>query len=262
MHQGDGGFGFHQLVQLHDVFGVHAHASVADAHADAEGLVGAVDQILRKPEIQSVGPERVVRSGADDPRQRIAAHGGLLTDRLGRIPRGIGLLPDDAGLAERSLPALPSDADWPCPHERPVVGVVVDPHLGNIDHQTGTRRVGKHESRRQPNGGAFARQPGVDARVHEPELREPHPETPRDVEQRVLVPGDVDLVAAHHRRIRVRPPHAGMGRDSRSRRREDGCEQPGRGQARRHPPGEASSRTWHEQASHEQRIAIGEPRRP
>ena len=226
VHQGDGGFGRDQIEQLHDVLGVHAHASVADPHADAVGLVGPVDQVLRKPEIQCMGAEGIVRSGTDDPRQRVAVHGGLFADRLRRIPRRIGLLPDDAGLTERSLPPDPSDADGPCPYLRPVLGVVVDPHLGNVDHQAGAGSIGEHEPRRQPNGGTLARNPGVDSRVGEPDLGEPHRETPRNVEQRVLVPRDVDLMAAHQRGIRVRPPHSGVGRGGRERRRDGGGENP------------------------------------
>ena len=209
---------------------------MADAHADAERLVGPVDQVLREPEIQRMGTERIVGSGTDDPGQRISLHGGLFADRFGRIPGRVGLLPDDAGLPERSLPPDPSDADWPRPHDGAVPGVEVDPHLGDVDHQAGTGSIGEHESRRQPNRRAFPREPDVRLRVCEPELREPHRETSRNVQQRVLVPGDVDLAAAHHRVVRFRRPDSGVGRGRRSRHRDGGCENPGRGQPRRGSP--------------------------
>ena len=204
----------------------YMRTSVADAHADAERLVGPMDQVSRKPEIQCMRPERIVRSGTDRPRQWSAAPGGFLTDRVGRKPDRTGLLPDDAGLSERSLPTDPADTDGPCAHDRLALRVVVDPHLCNIDHQTGTRGLGEDEPRRQPDGSALAREPSVDSGVGKPEFRKPHPETPRYVEQRVLVPCDVDLVAAHHRFTRVRPPHHGIGSSSRNRHRDGGCEKP------------------------------------
>ena len=254
--------GSHQLVQLHDVFGVHSDASVADAHSDAERLVGPMDQVLGKPEIQRMRSQRIVGSGTDDTRQRIAAPGGFFTNRIGRVPGGTRLLPDDAGLPERRLPADPSDADWPCTHDGLALRVVVDPHLRDIDHQTGPRPLGKHEPRRQPDGRPLAGQPHVHPRIGQPKLRKPHPETSRDVEQCVLVPCDVDLVASHDGIFRIHPPCTRMGCRNGNRHGDGSRKQPRHGPPCCRSPRKACTRIDGGRASHGKRIATGHPCRP
>ena len=192
--------GLHQIEQLRDVLGIHAQASMADPHADAERLVGPVDQILRKPEIQCVGPERIVRVRGRPP----GGSGSPFLAASSRIDSGgyhvgraffLTMLVSPSGVSQPTLPMLIG----PRAHHLPALREVVDTHLGDVDHEPRTRRLGEDGSGGQPDGGPLAREPDVHSRVGELQLRKPHSETPRDVEQRVLVPRDVDLVAAHHR---------------------------------------------------------------
>ena len=175
-----------------------------------------MNQVGRQPQIQRVGPERVVRTGPDHARQNLTAPSVVLANRSRRIPCRKHLLANHGGLPERRLPADSADADRPCVHHGPILRIVVDPHLGEIDHQPGTRRIGKNEPRRNSHGGPLAGKPDVGSGIGETQFRNSHPELPGNVEQRVLVPGDVHHSTADHGFVRVHLPGAGTrggGRD-------------------------------------------------
>ena len=78
----------------------------------------------------------------------------------------------------------------------------------------------------QPDGGAFAGEPEIDARVRELHLLDPHPEAPRDIENGVVEPGLVGLDPADHR---VRGPLPGTRFSERERRRYDPGKEQGSG---------------------------------
>ena len=226
VHQRDGRPRVHHVEQLDDVLGVQAHTPVADPHPDAVGLVGSVNQVGRQPQVQRVGPERVVRTGPDHARQNLTAPSVVLAHRFWRIPCRKRLLANHGGLPERRLPADPADADGPCMHHGSVLRIVVDPHLGEIDHHPGAGRIGKDEPGGNPDGRPLAGKPDVGAGIGEAQLRNPHPESPGDVEQRVLVPADVDRGTADHGLVRGQLPGTGERGGGRDRRRQDECETP------------------------------------
>ena len=102
-----------QVEEHGDVLGVQPHAAVARAHADAVGLVGAVDQIARPAQAKRVlrpADCRVPRARLRG--QHVAVLGVLLAHRLAAPPRPgsfcrLTILVVPSG----SLPAHPADAD-------------------------------------------------------------------------------------------------------------------------------------------------------
>ena len=156
----------------------------------------------------------------------------------------------------------PTNADRPCTHDAPALRIVVDPHLRDIDHQTGTRRLGKYEPRRQSDGGSFPGKPHIHPGIGKPKLREPHPESSRDVQQCVLVPCNVDLIASHHGIFCVGLPYPRPGRSNGNRHGDGNCEQPADGQPHRRSRGQACNRIDDGRTSHVKRIATAHPCRP
>ena len=187
------------------------------------------------PRYSAWDPSGLSGAGPDHARQRLPSFRVLLPDRLGRDPGRADRLAHDAGLSEGRLPPDPSDADGPRVHDRLALRVVVDAHLGDVDHEAGARRGGEDEPRGEPDRGPVPGEPHVDSGVGELHLRDAHPETARDVEQGVVVRGGERLRAADEGVVGIEPPHPGGGENGRNRRR-DGGRRNGAEEARCDPP--------------------------
>ena len=180
----------HGLVQDRDVFGIQAHAAVARAHPDAVCLVGAVDQVAGPAEPEHEGAKRVVGTRGDLRRQHVAVLEVLLAHRHRRHPNRILDPRNDAGGAFGRLPADLADADRMGDHQRRRaardLGVIVEAHRRDIDHDALVGRVRQHEAGRDQHVAAGARQPRIDAGIGAYDLLVADVEAPRKVGQRVV----------------------------------------------------------------------------
>src|SRR5207253_6107798 len=149
----------HQVVELLDVFRVQPDATVARAQPDSGRLVGAVDQVTRPLQIESVLAEGVLGAGADDRIEILAVVVVLLAHRLGYAPGGILLPAHDLRDALRSAPTHLADADGMSDDDRPLAAldrrIVEDAHRGDVDDEPGTRRIRQDELRRNHDLAAF-----------------------------------------------------------------------------------------------------------
>ncbi|MNZ97608.1 hypothetical protein D3C78_1168530 [compost metagenome] len=138
---------------------------MTDAHADAELLVRAVDQVARRTQGELERAERVVRSRREHRRQNVTLGGMLGTDRRRRCPGRIRKLPGDGGAGDRRAPAFAPDPHREGMHHVLTLGVVVHAVLGQVDHDAFARPRRQHEAGRQDDIGPLARQPRIDARI-------------------------------------------------------------------------------------------------
>ena len=169
VHYGDLGADGELLVQFRYVLRIEPQTTMAAAHADAIGLVGAMNEIPRPSQPEHVGTQRVIRTRGHQRRQYLAVLGVFFAYRQGWTPCRVLHSRHDASTPLRRHPADPTDAD----------GIGVDhlqfarltlrepeqPHSSQIDDETIAWRIRQHETSRQQHPPAFPRQPGVDARV-------------------------------------------------------------------------------------------------
>ena len=193
-----------------DVLRIHADAAVRDRHSNGHRIVGAVDHVgaVTDGEPQGEVAQRIVRARRHHLRQRIAALGVLLADGLRRIPGGVSDLGDDAGLTERCAPVHLADAHRIGDDHRALgvfrLRVVIQPVLGDVDHDPFPRARRQNAPPGQQDLGALARQPHVDVGVGANDFLVPEAVAPRDIEERVLI-GRLDPdVAPDHRRAVLR----------------------------------------------------------
>src|SRR5210317_48748 len=144
-----------ERIKNFDVFGVQAHATMADAHADTVRRVRAVNEIAGHVELQHTMTERIIGSGRHDSRQRVSHLGMLAADRRWYPPAGVFCLGYDCCLSEGCFPANTPDShgighhllwltiDW---------GRVVEQALrGDIQHDALLCYVRQYELCRQQN---------------------------------------------------------------------------------------------------------------
>ncbi|MCY1547095.1 hypothetical protein D9M68_831290 [compost metagenome] len=138
---------------------------MADAHADAELLVRAVDQITRHAQAELERPERIVRPRRHHGRKRITVSSVLFTDRLRRIPGRVGSLGCNGGGSNWRAPAFTADPQRVGMHHVLPFRVIVQTVLGEVDNDAFPRPRRQDVAGRQDDLGAGAREPGVHARV-------------------------------------------------------------------------------------------------
>ena len=182
-----------------DVLGQHADAAVGDPHADALGAVGAVDQVAGNAQAHLELAQGVVRSRGHHVRQRPSVLGMFLDDRLRRIPGRILDLLGDPGLAQRRLPVHASHGDGVGLDARRLAlfggRVVVEAHLGHVDHYALARALGEDEAARDHHLGALEGRPDADVGVGANHLLVADAVLVTNVDQGVFLVGDdgVDL---------------------------------------------------------------------
>lgn len=133
---------------------------MAGTHADAELLVGTVDQVARYAQGELERAQRVVRTGRHHVGQRITVGGVLGLDRGRRGPGRVRRLGRDLGVGNRRTPAFAADAQREGVHHVLAFGVVVQAVLGKVDHDAFARARRQDETGRQHDLGAGAWQPG------------------------------------------------------------------------------------------------------
>src|SRR2546422_2584618 len=160
-------------------------------HADAPRNVRAVDAVDRAAQLEAVVAERVVGRAARDGVPSVAALRDVLApDRLRDVPGRLHLLRLYPELAAWRAPVVAPEADRVGGDERRL-GItgrgaeVVEPQLGNVDHDALVRAAGQHPLGRHDHVRADRRHPPIDARVRVDDLVVAEVEPARDVEQRV-----------------------------------------------------------------------------
>ena len=194
----------HQWEETLDVLGIEPRAAVAHLHAHTPRDVGPVDRVERAAELDAVLAEGIVgRAAADEATRVVALLDVLAADRLGDVPLRIDGLAGDVEPAARGSPVVAPEPDRVGVDRRQLrvllaALVVVEPHLGDVDHDPLVAAAGQDPFRRQHDRGSGARDPGVDARVRVDDLVVAEVVETRDVEQRVAGPDGV---------ARARPDH-------------------------------------------------------
>src|SRR5512143_793556 len=99
------------FIQGDNVLWIKLNAAVTDPHADTTGFIGAVDQVARPAQVQSMGAQGIVRPGWHTALQALTLSSMFTADGIGHIPGGSGDFPDNLGFTKRSGPAFPTDTD-------------------------------------------------------------------------------------------------------------------------------------------------------
>src|SRR5437773_4737324 len=199
-----------------DVLGVEADAAVGRLHADAPRNVRAVDAVDRAAQLEAVVAERVVGRAARDGVPSVAALRDVLApDRLRDVPGRLHLLRLHPELAAWRAPGVAPEADGVGGDERRlwITGrgaEVVEPQLGDVDHDALVRAAGQHPLGRHHDVRADRRHPRIDAWVRVDDLVVAEVEPARDVEQRVALP---DAVVADGADDRLRGRAQAVGGD-------------------------------------------------
>src|SRR5438094_179767 len=132
------------------------------------------------------------RGAGEGPRVAIDVAVRLDVDRAAALAHLHRLVGELDGRADRYQREEPLD----------VLGVgaeVVEPQLGNVDHDALVRAAGQHPRGRHDHVRADRRHPRIDARVRVDDLVVAEVEPARDVEQRVALPDTVVADGADHR---------------------------------------------------------------
>src|SRR5690606_18703862 len=103
----------HLRKQLRHIRIVHPKAAMADAHTDAERLVGAMNDVAAHGQVHLERSHGIVRSRRHHCGQRVASGGMFRADRLRWVPGWIGLLARNARLTYGGGPAFPADTHRP-----------------------------------------------------------------------------------------------------------------------------------------------------
>nr|GEX82439.1 hypothetical protein [Tanacetum cinerariifolium] len=155
----------HHVGHFKHVVVVHAEAAMAGAHADAELLVRAVDQVARQAEAEFERAQRVVRPCRHHVGQDVTVGGMFGLDRRGRRPGRVWGLGRHFGRGNRRAPTFAADAQREGVHHVSAFRVVVQTVLGEVDDDPFARARRQNEARRQHHLGACTRQPCIDAGV-------------------------------------------------------------------------------------------------
>ena len=165
-HRGADG---HHGEEAFDILRIHAHAAMGDAHADAKGLVGAVDQIARYAQTQGKAAQRIIGTARNHIRQDIAFLGMLGLDRGWRPPGRINVLGNDLGGALRRLPVHAADTHWIGMHysllARSGLGIVVQTHFRDVEDDAIARRIRQDVAGWQHDRRTGAGHPAIHARI-------------------------------------------------------------------------------------------------
>ena len=142
---------------------------MGDAHADALGLVGAVDQVAGDAQAHLARAHGVVGSGRHHAGQGVAGLGVFAANGGGGIPGRILDHLGDGGGAQRRLPVHAAHGDRVGLHRTRLAflgrGVVVEAHLGHVDHDAVARCIGQDELGRDGHFGTLAGIPDADVGV-------------------------------------------------------------------------------------------------
>ena len=190
--------------QRRDVFRIQPDATMARAHADAGGLVGAMHQIARPAEVHRERAERIVGTGRHPRGQDVAFGRVFLAHGSGRGPDRVLALRDDLRRAFGRRPADHADADRHRDHHALLalrgLREIIHPQCREVDDQAFARRIRQHELRGQYDAGALLREPRVDARIGVDDFVVAEIEAARDVRERVFMSRDRRLQRAYDRR--------------------------------------------------------------
>ncbi|KPY57998.1 malonyl-CoA O-methyltransferase [Pseudomonas syringae pv. spinaceae] len=138
---------------------------MAGAHAYAELLVRAVDQVAGQAQTKLERTQRVIRASRHDVGQRIAVGSMLGFDRGRGCPGRVRGLGRYLGHTDRRPPAFTTDAQRVGVHHILPLGVVIHAVFGEVDDNPFARARRQNEAGRQHDVLAGTRQPRVHARV-------------------------------------------------------------------------------------------------
>jgi hypothetical protein len=151
-----------------------------------------------------MSPERVLGTRRHYRRQRrVPSLDMSPADRLRWIPRRIRGLPCNPGDSEGRFPVAATDADRVGQHQsRPASGSrreVIEPHLGDVDHDSLARGIGEHELARYQDLAPGGGEPGVHPRIGEADGLEANAVDPGDIDQGFPLPHVDDVDGTNYR---------------------------------------------------------------
>ena len=150
--------------------------------------------VARIPDRQPSAAERIVGAGGDHRRKL----GLVREDRRRHPPLRVDALPPDPELADRG--GILGVADRDREHLGSVLDAeVVEPHLGDVHHQSGGRDLRQQVPGGQPHHRSRGRDPGIEPRVQTRHGLEAQAMASGDVEQRILRLDEVGLERAERR---------------------------------------------------------------
>ncbi|BFO08083.1 hypothetical protein GGER_05930 [Serratia rubidaea] len=189
----------HVIEQVFDIVGAQAHAAVADAQADAEVGISAVDRV-QATDIQRIQPHRVIRAGREHRRQDFPFRRVLFTHFGGRRPgRAVLLALYTGDPVHRRVFAQLTDTDRQHHHGVAALRIVIQTHFRAVDNNALTRRIRQNQLLRDGQRAAGLRQEGIDARVGFQHIAQTHLVLRRKAFQRQLaVLRDLDLDILPH----------------------------------------------------------------
>ncbi len=176
---------------------------MADAHADAIGLIGTVDQVTGHRQFQHAVAERIVRARLHDGRVRVAKLPVLAPYRGRHVPHRVFCFGDHLGVAQWCLPTDAADADRIGQHLHGLAisdfWEIEEPLRGDVQNEPTSRNVGQHVLCRQQHRYFGTRQPWVDVGIGGDHFVEAEPVLAREIGERVFFARVDDLRFADHR---------------------------------------------------------------
>ncbi len=176
---------------------------MADAHADAIRLIGAVNQVTRHREFQHAVAERIVRARLHDGRVRISKLPVLAPYRGRHVPHRVFCFGDHLGVAQWCFPTDAADADRIGQHLHGLaIGdfrEIEEPLRGDVQDEPASRNVGQHVLCRQQYRHVGTRQPWVDVWIGGNHFVETEPILAREIGERVFFARVDNLRFADHR---------------------------------------------------------------
>ena len=161
VHELDAGADRYLLEQILDVVVTQAHTTVAHPQTDAELGIGAVDGV-HLADVERKQPHGVVRAGRPDRRQGLAAGGVFGVHLGGRGPGRARLLALHAGHPVfRGVGAELADADGQHLHHLLAFRIVVEAHLGHVQHYALARSIRQDQLVRHDQLLARLQQQGI-----------------------------------------------------------------------------------------------------